>query len=97
MDKKKKLWKLLKKIPRGKLTTYGVLARILKTSPRAVGSMLHTNPYAPKAPCHRVVKSDGSLGGYAGGATKKKELLKEEGVIFRGKIDLKKYFYKPNI
>jgi len=97
MSSKEVLWKLLKKILRGKVTTYGALSRILKTSPRAVGAMLRSNPYAPKVPCHRVVKSDGSLGGYSGGIRRKKELLKMEGVVFNKKIDLKKYFCKPNI
>lgn len=74
---------LVKKIPKGKVSTYGEIARILKTSPRAVGNALHKNPHPIKIPCHRVVKADGSLGGYAGGIRKKAELLGEEGIEVR--------------
>jgi methylated-DNA-[protein]-cysteine S-methyltransferase len=74
---------LAKKIPPGKVATYGQIARILKTSPRAVGRALSKNPYPIKIPCHRVVKSDGSLGGYSGGVKKKVSLLREEGVSIR--------------
>ncbi len=78
---------LAKKIPRGRVATYGEIARILKTSPRAVGQALHANPCPIKIPCHRVVKSDGSLGGYSGGIKKKIALLEQEGVkISKGKI-----------
>jgi O-6-methylguanine DNA methyltransferase len=90
---KEELWELLKKIPKGRVTTYGNLAKKLRTSPRAVGSMLKTNPDAPKVPCHRVVKSDGSIGGYSGGVWKKKQLLKKEGIKFSGIMDLKKYLF----
>ncbi|MBI5071681.1 MGMT family protein [Candidatus Falkowbacteria bacterium] len=92
----KKVLFLAKKIPRGKVATYGEIARILKTSPRAVGQALHANHCPIKIPCHRVVKSDGSLGGYSGGVRKKLELLKKEGIkIINGKIfNFKKYFKK---
>ncbi len=87
---------MTKKIPRGKVTTYGEIARILKTSPRAAGRALHENPHPIKIPCHRVVKSDGSLGGYSGGIKAKVKLLKKEGVkIIEGKIvNFKDYFKK---
>jgi len=73
----------LKKIPRGKVTTYGQIAKFIKKpkAARAVGSACHKNPLAPRVPCHRVVKSDGSIGGYAKGAIKKISLLKREGVL----------------
>jgi methylated-DNA-[protein]-cysteine S-methyltransferase len=71
---------LTKKIPRGRVTTYGEIARILKTGSRAVGGALHKNPHPIRTPCHRVVKSDGSLGGYSGGVKKKITLLKKEGI-----------------
>ena len=78
---------LTKKIPRGRVATYGEIARILKTSPRAVGGALHRNSCPIKIPCHRVIKSDGSLGGYSGGVKKKIILLKREGIkIHDGKI-----------
>lgn len=87
-----KLWKLLREIPRGKVTTYGNLARVMGTSPRAVGAMLRSNPYAPKVPCHRVVMSDGSLGGYSKGVKIKKELLEKEGVDVK---NLLKHLWVP--
>lgn len=78
---------LTKKIPRGKLTTYSEIARVLKTGPRAVGRALAANPHPIVIPCHRVVRKDGSLGGYSGGIKKKIALLRREGIrIERGKI-----------
>lgn len=77
---REKVLSLVKKIPPGKVATYGGIARVLKTSPRAVGGALHKNPHPIKIPCHRVVKSDGSLGGYVSGVKKKAELLRREGI-----------------
>lgn len=77
-----KVWQGMKKIPRGKVTTYKELAAAVG-SPRAfraVGNACNKNPFSPKIPCHRVVKSDGSLGGYAHGPRKKAALLEKEGV-----------------
>ena len=74
------------------MTTYGLLAKALNSSPRAVGQALRCNPYAPIVPCHRVVASDGSIGGFMGkvkGKTieKKISLLKNEGVgVVDGRI-----------
>ena len=69
------------RVPRGKVTTYGEIARSLQTKAyRAVGNALHCNPYAPRVPCHRVVSSDGALGGFAYGAEAKIRLLRCEGV-----------------
>ncbi len=78
----KKVYAIVKKIPKGKTTTYKAIAEKLNTSPRAVGQALKRNPYPIKIPCHRVIKSDGSLGGYKGKANSrlKKELLEKEGV-----------------
>jgi methylated-DNA-[protein]-cysteine S-methyltransferase len=88
----KAVWAATKKIPRGKVTTYAAIARLIGRphAARAVGNALNKNPwlrpatagkpYAPKVPCHRVVKSDGSLGGFAGGVKKKKKILKNEGI-----------------
>ncbi|PIN75503.1 methyltransferase [Candidatus Woesearchaeota archaeon CG10_big_fil_rev_8_21_14_0_10_37_12] len=81
-----KVYDLCKKIPRGKVSTYGAIAKKLNSSPRAVGQALRKNPYAPVVPCHRVVSSDGKIGGFMG-KTKGKEikrkiaLLEEEGVF----------------
>lgn len=92
----KKVWAALKLIPCGRVTTYKELAKYLSKpkAARAVGNACGKNPNAPRVPCHRVVKSDGSLGGYAGGIKRKIYLLKKEGVKignkkienFRGKI-----------
>jgi methylated-DNA-[protein]-cysteine S-methyltransferase len=78
----KAVWEATKKIPRGKVTTYAVIASLIgrPRAARAVGNALNKNPFAPKVPCHRVVKSDGSLGGFAGGTRKKKQMLEKEGV-----------------
>ncbi len=83
----------MESIPRGKVTTYGLLARKLNTKAyRAVGNACRRNPYAPRVPCHRVVKSDGTVGGFGGKTSgksveKKIQLLRKEGVeVERGKI-----------
>lgn len=91
-----KVYKLTKKIPKGKVTTYKIIAYKLGTKAyRAVGNALNKNPYAPKVPCHRVIKSDGSVGGFAKGTNAKIKLLKKEGVkIKKGRISLKKYVVK---
>lgn len=74
-----------KEIPHGKVTTYGEIARALKRpgSARAVGNALNKNPSPIIVPCHRVVRSDGSIGGYAFGVEMKIELLTGEGVIIK--------------
>jgi methylated-DNA-[protein]-cysteine S-methyltransferase len=69
-------------IPRGQVRSYAWAAR-KAGSPRAfrsAGQALRKNPYAPRVPCHRVIASDGSIGGYSGGLKKKRALLREEGV-----------------
>ena len=78
----KKVWKELKKIPYGETRSYkeGALAIGHPQSTRAVANACAKNPYAPSVPCHRVVRSDGNLGGYSakGGIKKKAELLRME-------------------
>ncbi len=68
-------------IPKGETRTYHwVAAKIGKPSAaRAVGQALHVNPFAPGVPCHRVIRTDGSLGGYAKGLAAKRRLLQQEG------------------
>jgi len=73
---------LLLLIPMGKVTSYSSLAALMGTSPRAVGRLLSKNDELVKYPCHRVVRSDGRLGGYALGASFKRKLLELEGVEF---------------
>ena len=76
----------LMKIPRGKVSTYGDIAKIIgqPKASRAVGRILNKNPNPVKVPCHRVVMSDGTIGGYAFGKSRKKELLESEGLSFAG-------------
>jgi len=80
----KKVWKEISKIPKGKVRTYKELAKLIgkPKSSRAVANACGKNPYPIKIPCHRVIRSDGSLGGYSGkgGIKTKKNLLKKEGV-----------------
>ena len=83
------MYLLCSQIPAGKFSTYKAIAEELKTSPRAVGNALRRNPFAPKVPCHRVMSSDFSIGGFQGGkghynknVLRKKELLEVEGLHF---------------
>ena len=80
-----KVWKYLKTIPKGRVKTYKqvALAINMPKASRAVANACAKNPYAPKIPCHRVIRSDGSIGGYSGkgGIKTKKKLLKKEGII----------------
>ncbi len=81
----KKVWNYLKTIRKGTVKTYKQVAIAINRpkSARAVANAVGKNPFAPKIPCHRVIRSDGSLGGYSGkgGVKTKKLLLKREGVI----------------
>ena len=78
------VYSMLLTIPKGKVSTYGDLAKALgnPAASRHVGRILSKNPNPIKVPCHRVVMSNGKIGGYALGTQKKKELLQNEGVIF---------------
>ncbi len=79
-----RVYEVISKIPKGKVATYGQVARILGCKGyRAVGTALNRNPYAPEIPCHRVVASDGGIGGFARGASAKIKMLLQEGVIVR--------------
>ena len=79
-----KVWNYLKKIPRGKVKTYSEVAKAIgkPLAVRAVANAIGKNPLAPQIPCHRVIRSDGSLGGYSGkgGIKTKRLLLKKEGI-----------------
>ena len=81
-----KVWKYLKTIAKGKVKTYKQVAIGINKpkSARAVANACGKNPYSPKIPCHRVIRSDGSLGGFSGigGIKTKKKLLKKEGFSF---------------
>ncbi|SVA11101.1 uncharacterized protein METZ01_LOCUS63955 [marine metagenome] len=81
------VWEEIKKIPRGETLSYKQIALTIgrPKSSRAVANACGKNPYPIIIPCHRVVKSNGSLGGYSGkgGRNKKRELLKKEGVFIK--------------
>ncbi len=99
MDIAEKVYQMVRDIPRGKVTTYGAIAKKLGIGPRQVGQILHVNPHPSspfvsgrsslEVPCHRVIRSDRTIAeGYAfGGEFKQREKLTEEGIVFvRGKI-----------
>ena len=75
------VYRALTDIPAGETRSYQWIANRIRRpgSARAVGNALHQNPFAPTVPCHRVIRSDGSLGGYAHGIARKRELLRQEG------------------
>ena len=77
-----KVWTYLRKIPRGSVKTYSQVAKGIgkPLAVRAVANAIGKNPYAPKIPCHRVIRSDGKIGGYSGpgGKSQKKKLLQKE-------------------
>jgi len=94
-----KVWKLLKKIPKGKVTTYGLVARKLNSMAyRAVGTACHNNPHPIITPCHRVVRSDGTVAVCRNDRCHKKRirLLEKEGINFRKNkiIDFKKVLFR---
>lgn len=80
----RRVWRLATTIRKGQVRTYGWMARKLCSSPRAVGQALKVNPFAPRVPCHRVVSSDGTAGGFAGKRKSriKVRLLAREGLRF---------------
>ncbi len=79
-----KCYSILLKVPEGKVTTYKDIAHALDSKAyRAVGMAMSKNPNIPTVPCHRVVCSDGSLGGYALGVPRKAQMLKDEGIDIR--------------
>ena len=82
-----KVWNYLRKIPKGKVKTYLDVANAIgkPKAVRAVANAVGRNPYPLKIPCHRVIRSDGSLGGYSGkgGISKKRQLLKSEKVYIK--------------
>ncbi len=87
---------LLQKIPRGKVTTYKAVARKLGTNAyRAVGNALHSNRHPGRYPCYKVVKSDGSVGGYALGTREKTRRLRKDGIrVKNGRVaDFEKVFF----
>ena len=88
-------------MPKGRVTTYKALAQAMDTKAyQAIGQVMRINPFAPRVPCHRVVASDGSIGGFMGERTgekvqKKIKILRKEGVKVKdGKVvDFEKTFF----
>lgn len=98
MNLEQQVYKKLTQVPQGKVTTYGELAKAvgLKNGQRVIGQIMKKNPYPVIIPCHRVVKSDSTVGGYAYGGDIKTNMLQKEGLkIHDGKIlDWNKKYYK---
>lgn len=86
----RKVWLACARIPAGKTMSYGELARVIghPGAARAVGQALARNPFAPAIPCHRVIRADGTIGGYSGpcGIARKRSLLRREKRKRHGKI-----------
>jgi methylated-DNA-[protein]-cysteine S-methyltransferase len=80
------VYTLLTEIPPGKVSTYGDIAKALghPKASRLIGRIIANNPNPISVPCHRVVKSNGEIGGFMYGEQKKREILEEEGIIFQG-------------
>ena len=91
---------LLRNIPKGKVTTYGELARATKSSPRAIGQIMKRNADPVTYPCYKVISASGRIGGYSGCVkgrqiAKKISLLAKDGIkVSQGKVDLKKHLHK---
>lgn len=95
MDIREKVYNHVKKIPKGKICTYGIIGKKLKIHPRAVARVLSKNPELVKTPCYRIILSTGKIGGYVLGTKEKVKLLKKEKIeIKNNKINLKKYLFK---
>ena len=92
------VYKKLVQVPKGKVTTYGELAKAvgLKNGQRAIGRIMNKNPYPVIIPCHRVVNSNGKIGGYAYGDDVKNKMLTKEGIELRNSkiLDFEKRIYK---
>ena len=82
MNIEEKIYRKLIQVPSGYVTTYGELAKAinLKNGQRVIGQIMKKNPFPVIVPCHRVVKSDGTIGGYAYGTEIKKNMLTKEGL-----------------
>jgi methylated-DNA-[protein]-cysteine S-methyltransferase len=99
MDYDESVYRVLMQVPKGKVTTYKLIACALGNprSSRAVGNALGRNPDPDGPPCYRVIKSDGSLGGYAGGLQEKIRRLRADGITVKdGRVlDLENVLFIP--
>jgi len=93
-----KIYRKLLDIPPGYVTTYGELAKAinLKNGQRIVGQIMKKNPFPVIVPCHRVIKSDGTIGGYVYGVSRKKHMLSKEGLKFNNNkiLDFKNNLFR---
>lgn len=92
-----KVYRITKQIPKGRVSTYKKVGNALKTKGyRAVGNALHVNPFAPVVPCHRVVNTNGNLGGFASGVKNKIRILESEGVKVKNNkvVNFEKLLFK---
>ncbi len=92
-----KVYSILKRIPKGKVTTYLELAKFAGLHPRVIGTVMRKNKDPVNIPCYKVVRSDGSIGGYSakGGTKTKIKLLKKDGVTIKnGKINLRLHLHR---
>jgi len=98
LNLEQKIYKKLLEVPKGQITTYGELSKAvgLKNGQRAVGKIMNKNPYPVIIPCHRVVMSNGNIGGYAYGKHIKTKLLNDEGIQIENEkiMDLKNKIYR---
>ena len=91
------VYQAIKNIPKGRVSTYKEVAQYIKTNGyRAVGNALNKNPFAPVIPCHRIIRSNGEIGGFASGTDKKIKLLKKEGIKIKDNkiLDFERLKYK---
>jgi O-6-methylguanine DNA methyltransferase len=96
MDSKliRKMQKLLLKIPKGKVTSYKEIAKMLGIHSRTAGRLVGSNPDSKRYPCFKVVHSDGKVGGYSSGVREKMKRLKKDGIEIKNRrIDKKFFFY----
>jgi methylated-DNA-[protein]-cysteine S-methyltransferase len=97
MNKIREMQNLLAKIPKGRVSTYKILANKMGTRPRAAGKLLGCNTDAVKYPCYKIILSSGRIGGYSGkgGVKRKIQLLKRDRIIIKdGRIDIRKYVFE---
>ena len=98
MNLDEKVYKKLLQVPKGKITTYGELAKAvgLQNGQRAIGKIMNKNPYPVIIPCHRVVSSNGTIGGYAFGQDVKTNMLIKEGIKIHNRkiLDFGKIIYR---
>jgi len=92
-----RVYEVVRRIPKGKVTTYKEIGRILNVKAyRAIGNALNKNPYFPEVGCHRVVKLNGEVGKFAFGVDEKVRMLKAEGINIQSRriVDFEKFFWR---